>query len=107
MPRRCAGRCATDIADITASLAAANVNLALVELFCIDEELESWLIADGRWVQQYYQSKTTHRLNAFGDNDTRAKQSSPKNRLRSWLRDNKMPEPDEFNDPPKIVKLIT
>ena len=101
------GKCETDRIDITKSLQAAQVNMELVQLFCIDEEMESWLYADGRWVQQYYQSKTTHKLNAFGDNDTREKQRSPKNRLKSWLRGNKMREPDEFNDPPKIVRLIT
>jgi hypothetical protein len=82
------GNCQTDIQTFTDSLNQLNINTAQVVICCIDEMLESWLIADGRGFDRWLQLKTTHRLANFGDHQSRAEQSDPKNRIRSFLRDN-------------------
>lgn len=42
-----------DRENITASLNAADVDLARVHLVCISEELEAWLLADGRALSDF------------------------------------------------------
>jgi hypothetical protein len=66
-----------------AALTAANVNLQEVSLHCIDSELESWLIADGRGLSAWLQAKTTHELTPFRGDATSAQ---PKNAIRNYIR---------------------
>jgi hypothetical protein len=82
------GNCNTDTVTLTAELTRLGVNLAKIKFACIDEELESWLIADARGFNAWIQSKTTHALTLLTDNKTRAEQSSPKDRIRNYLRTN-------------------
>ena len=44
------GKCADDKATLTQKLGVGGVDIAKVIMCCIDEMLESWLIADGRGV---------------------------------------------------------
>ena len=54
-----------------------------VIMCCIDEMLESWLIADGRGVTNYFQS-LNHQSPKFDDHKTRAEQTAPKQRLEAY-----------------------
>jgi hypothetical protein len=82
------GNCNTDEATLITELTKLNVDLTKVKFACIDEELESWLIADARGFNAWIQSKTTHALRAMDDNKRRAEQSKPKDRIRNYLRAN-------------------
>src|SRR5687768_13714354 len=42
------GRCEDHIATLTAHLTTENIDMTKVIMCCIDDMLESWLIADGR-----------------------------------------------------------
>lgn len=75
------GVCADHQAELTANLQKENINIAQIIFCCIDEMLESWLIADGRGVTDYFK-KFDNRSPVFPDNKTRAEQTSPKNRIK-------------------------
>ncbi|NBP68863.1 MAG: hypothetical protein EBR30_08920 [Cytophagia bacterium] len=77
------GVCADHQAELTANLQWENVNLAQIIFCCIDEMLESWLIADGRGVTNYFQA-INHLSPKFNDHSTRAEQTSPKDRLTRY-----------------------
>lgn len=61
------GKCAETEALLEAGLQALEVDLGRVVMCCIDEELESWMVADGRGVTAYFQAKTVHPLEKFKD----------------------------------------
>lgn len=101
------GNCQTDSDKITASLQHLGVDLNKIVLCCIDEELESWLMCDSRGFMSWIRSKTNHPLPEIGDLKTRAEQSSPKNRIRSYLRSNFGAwKYDDINDNIKIVEHL-
>jgi hypothetical protein len=77
------GKCADDKATLTDNLAAAGIDMTKVIMCCIDEMLESWLIADGRGVTNYFQS-LNHLSPKFDDHKTKAEQTAPKQRLESY-----------------------
>jgi hypothetical protein len=80
------GNCQTDSDKITASLQRLGVDLNKIILCCIDEEMESWLISDSRGFMAWIRSKTNHPLPEIGDHKKRADQSSPKNRIKNYLK---------------------
>jgi hypothetical protein len=75
------GICADHQAELIANLEKENVPLDRIIYCCIDEMLESWLIADGRGVTAYFKG-FDNRSPAFPDNKTRADQSGPKNKIK-------------------------
>ncbi|MBX9732870.1 MAG: hypothetical protein K2X37_02320 [Chitinophagaceae bacterium] len=74
------GKCDDDKATLTKNLTAAGVDMTKVIMCCIDEMLESWLIADGRGVTNYFQG-LNHQSPKFDDHKTKAEQASPKEKL--------------------------
>ena len=58
-------------------------NLTKIIYCCIDEMLESWMIADGRGVTTYFQT-INHQSPTFNDNKTSQEQTSPKDRLKKY-----------------------
>lgn len=78
-----AGRCEEDRATLTANLTNVGINMAKIVMCCIDEMLESWLIADGRGVTNYFQ-RLNHQSPKFPDHKNKASQTAPKQRLESY-----------------------
>jgi hypothetical protein len=81
------GDCETDRAALTKSLTNLGVSMAKIRLCCIDEMMESWMIADNRGFMTWIRSKTSHALKDIGDHKTSADQSDPKNRIKRYLRE--------------------
>lgn len=77
------GKCDDDKATLTAILVAAGVNMDNIIMCCIDEMLESWLIADGRGVTNYFQH-INHQSPKFDNHKTKADQTAPKDRLSAY-----------------------
>ena len=67
-----------DREDIAASLNSANVNLEMIELVCIEEELEAWLLADNRAISDVL-SRPTHKVNI--KQQRHPERGNPKTRL--------------------------
>ena len=82
------GNCETDQAALAKSLEQLGVNLKHIYLCCIDEMMESWLIADSRGFMTWIRSKTDHKLKDIGDRKAKDEQTSPKQRIENYLRDN-------------------
>lgn len=82
------GNCINDKSELIKSLQSLNVDLGSIILCCIDEMMESWIIADSRGFMSWIRSKTHHVLPEIGDHKSRAKQTSPKERIRKYLKDN-------------------
>jgi hypothetical protein len=74
------GRCEDHQAELTRNLTNGGVNLTRIIFCCINEMLESWMIADGRGVTTYFQN-INQQSPAFPDHRSQQAQSSPKNRL--------------------------
>lgn len=74
------GKCADGEGELTKALTALGVDLQKVVLCCIDEELESWIVADGRGITTYFQGKTTHKLPKFLNSGP----SNPKVRIKKY-----------------------
>lgn len=91
----------TDRERIFNSLNQEGVDLNKVKLIGMDEMLESWLIADGRGVTDYFQSMTSHPIPPFGDRKTPAKQRKPKEQIKKY--NNRY---NDFTDNIKIVKCL-
>jgi hypothetical protein len=81
------GKCADHIAHIDAELDKEKVNKERVFLCCINEMLESWMIADGRGITRWINTKTPHTIPDFGDCKDAASQSAPKDRIKAYLRE--------------------
>jgi hypothetical protein len=77
------GVCAQHRAQLTANLEKENIDLTKIIYCCIDEMQESWMIADGRGVTNYFRN-ISHLSSTFGDNKTMAEQTSPKQRLKKY-----------------------
>jgi hypothetical protein len=82
------GDCTTDNAALTNGLNQLGVNMNQIKLCCIDEMMESWLIADSRGFMAWIRSKTNHKLPEIGDHKTKAEQTSPKDRIKNYLKAN-------------------
>ncbi|MBK8626476.1 MAG: hypothetical protein IPN86_13190 [Saprospiraceae bacterium] len=77
------GKCGDDIATLIEKLVASRIDMDKVFMCCIDEMLESWLIADGRGVTNYFKS-INHLNSKFPDHKSKADQSAPKQRLENY-----------------------
>lgn len=102
-----AGNCITDKATLTKGMNALGLDLSKIFLCCIDEMLESWLIADKRGVNNWIKSKTTHALPDFGDHKDKANQTAPKDRIKNYLKQhfNKW-KFNDYDDNIDIVKAL-
>ena len=76
-----------DRAAILHSLEAAQVDAASVSLICIHEELEAWLLADGRALSACFSTK--NRPVTIGDHKNPERISNPKGKLSQIIRENK------------------
>lgn len=92
------GRCEDDTSALTAKLTAAKISMQRIIMCCVKDMLESWLIADGRGVTNYFKS-LHHQSPKFDDHKTQAEQTAPKNRL--WDYNGKY---DEYKHNLGIVK---
>ncbi len=77
------GRCSEHIKSLTENLTQAGVDLNKIIMCCIDEMLESWLIADGRGVTNYFQ-RLNHLSPKFPDHKKKTEQTAPKQRLEAY-----------------------
>jgi len=101
------GNCNTDREALNLSLIALGVDITKVILCCIDEMLESWIIADSRGFMSWIRSKTHHALSEFGDHKTKAAQASPKERIKNYLRVNfNKWKYNDYEDNIEIVKMF-
>ena len=82
------GNCQNDCEVLTNSLNGLGIDLNQIRLCCIDEMMESWMIADNRGFMSWIRNKTDHPLPEFGDKKTKAEQTFPKQRIKNYLRDN-------------------
>lgn len=73
--------------NIFDSLNAAQVPLELVHLICIEQELESWLIADGRAISSFLSSGT--RSVRIGHENKPDQVQNPKKKLNRHFTQNK------------------
>ena len=95
------GRCAEHITQLEAELTKHAIDRNQVFLCCIDEMLESWIVADGRGITTYFQSLTTHDIGTFSDCKKPAQQTSPKERIALFNG-----RYNDFTDDFKIVKCM-
>jgi len=95
------GRCADHIAQLDAELTKQSVDRSRVFLCCIDEMLESWIVADGRGITSYFQSLTTHNVGMFADCKKLSEQTNPKERIKKFNG-----RYNDFTDDFKIVKCM-
>lgn len=101
------GDCNTDRASVLADLAKAGVLAERVVLCCIDQMMESWMVADGRGIDAWLATKTTRPIPAFGDRATQQEQTAPKNRIKDFLRDHYGKwKYNDFEDNLPIVKQM-
>src|SRR3978361_328893 len=61
------GNCETDTAALTPALTQLGVKMPRIRLCCIDEMMESWIIADSWGFMSWIRSKTNHALPNIGD----------------------------------------
>lgn len=80
--------CEEDKQTIIANLNIVDVPITKVRLCCIDEMLESWLIADSRGFNSWVTTITTRSLREFPDHKTEPEQTDPENRIRTYFRNN-------------------
>lgn len=76
-----------DRAEIIQSVTAAQVDAAKVSLVCIWEELEAWLLADGRALSACFSTK--NRPVSIADHKNPERVSDPKGKLTQIIRENK------------------
>ena len=62
------GKCEDHISTLETGLNKLGVDGRRVTLCCIDEMLESWLVADGRGIDGWLSAKTKHDLPGFNPN---------------------------------------
>lgn len=97
----------TDRLQILASLEHAGVADRNIHLVCIRQELEAWLIADNRAVQQAM-SKLTHRkLKKVPELKKPELVSHPKDRLISIYKERKLSPYQDHVDAIKIARELT
>ncbi len=74
-----------DREDIAASLTSANVDLEMIELVCIEEELEAWLLADNRAISEVL-SRPTYKVNI--KRQRYPERGNPKKRMTKLFNEN-------------------
>jgi hypothetical protein len=79
------GRCEDHITTVEAGLTELKVDRTKIVLCCISEMLESWLIADGRGINNWLAAKTNRDIRKFDDHATEAEQTAPKERIKRYL----------------------
>jgi hypothetical protein len=81
------GNCITDREALLASLQHLKVDHNKVIMCCIDEMMESWLIADGRGMDAWLEwiTKGKRKLPKFGDHKNKQTQNAPKQRIQNYL----------------------
>jgi hypothetical protein len=89
---------------ILASLKASKVDSKKVKIICIEEELEAWLICDGRALSDVL-SRPTHKVTIKGEKDPDSI-INPKGRLRKLFKQNGKFDYNDKTDALKIVKLL-
>ena len=82
------GKCEEHTATLQAGLKLLNIDLDQITLCCISDMLESWLIADGRGIDNWLAQKTNHAIKSFGDHKTNSEQTEPKDRIKKFLSEN-------------------
>ena len=80
------GKCEDHISELEEGLTRLEVDKTKVVMCCISEMLESWLIADGRGVDNWLATKTDRKIKGFGDH-TEKEQTGPKDRIKKHLRE--------------------
>jgi len=74
--------------NIFVSLDAAQVPLDSIHLICIEQELESWLIADGRAISSYLSEQTGRKV-TIDDEKKPDRVQNPKKKLNRHFMQNK------------------
>ncbi len=87
---------------VSQKLLLSNVDTSKVYLCCISNDMESWLIADGRPITSYFQSLSTKQIPYFGDHKDPASQADAKNRIKKYNG-----RYNDFTDNPKIIQHFT
>lgn len=87
---------------IMLSIKQADVTNAPVFLVCIREELEAWLLADGRAIAAVL-STSAHPISRIADAKNPDRVSNPKGRLKRLFRIHRH---GEFNDLVHAIKII-
>ena len=89
---------------ILASLKASKVDVKKTKLICIQEELEAWLLCDGRALAEVL-SRQTHKVKV---KDEKAPDvvSNPKGRMRKLFKQNGKSDYNDKTDAIKIVKAL-
>lgn len=77
------GKCEDHTASLTAHLATEQIDMNKIIMCCIDDMQESWMIADGRGVTNYFK-KFDNRSPVFPDHSSKAEQVAPKERLKKY-----------------------
>ena len=91
-----------DRAAILHSLKLEGVEKAPVFLICIREELEAWLLADGRAIAAIL-STPAHPVPAIADEKRPDRMANPKGRLKKLFRVHRR---GEYNDLVHAIKII-
>ena len=78
------GRCVEEKESFIVKLQQLNIDETRVKLCCIDEMLESWLIADERGFNNWVSTLTQRALPSF----SAPNQSDAENRIRNYFREN-------------------
>lgn len=95
------GRCNEHIIELEAELSKTTVDRTKIFLCCIDEMLESWIVADGRGITAYFQNLTTHNIGTFADCKRPPEQMGAKERIARFNG-----RYNDFTDNYKIVKCM-
>jgi hypothetical protein len=70
--------CVSEVAHVRKKLTQRNIPEDFYKLICVEYELESYIVADGRGLTAYRQSLTTHKMPAFTDRKRKHDQKGPK-----------------------------
>jgi hypothetical protein len=94
-----------DREDIAASLTAAKVDPGRVPLICIEEELEAWMIADGRALTAVLSTRA-HPAPRIKDCKSPDDEQNPKTQLRKLFRKHGHGDYSDRVHAPKIVDMM-
>lgn len=95
------GRCIEHVEQLQTALQREGIDRGQVFLCCIDEMLESWIVADGRGITAHFQNLTTRNIGIFPDCKKKAEQASPKERITRF--NNRY---NDFTDNFKIIQRM-
>ena len=95
------GKCADDFTSMEKALDNLKLDKTKVIMCCITDMLESWMIADGSVITDYFKQFTNHKLDKFPDYKSETEQMKPEEKLSRY--NNKY---NKYTDNFKIVKTI-